>query len=111
MLPNLAPVLSAWSKPYTIKSIAKTTVDFVESETVTARTINAVVQPAQKEHLNAADIDWSLRYLLIHSDSEVELGEMFEVSGEDYKIIDAGDYQLYGYTEAIAEQTKRTVTV
>ena len=110
MLPDMSGVLQSWSKPYTIKSLAKTTVDFVESVIATPRTIDAVIQPAQKEHLNAADIDWSLRYLQIHSVSQVFLGEMFEVAGEDYKIIDAGDYQLYGYTEAIGEQTKRTVT-
>ncbi|MBL4759641.1 MAG: hypothetical protein JKY80_02145 [Mariprofundaceae bacterium] len=105
----MSSILESWAKPYTVKSIVKSTVNFVEVDTVTARTINAVIQPAQKEHLNAADIDWSLKYIQIHSDSQVFLGEMFEVSGSDFKIIDAGDYQLYGYTEAIAEQTKRAL--
>jgi len=110
MLPDISDVLASWVKPYTVKTITKSTVDFVEVDTVTARVIDAVIQPAQKEHLNAADIDWSLKYIQIHAASQVFLGEMIKFNGSDFKIIDAGDYQLYGYTEAIAEQTKRALT-
>jgi len=109
MLPDVASALSSWTKPFLVKRVSKGTVDFIESDIVTTRTVNAVVQPAQKEKLSAMQIDWSLKYIQVHTDLALSVGEFIEVNGEDYKIIDGGDYQSFGYTEAIAEQTKKAL--
>jgi len=105
----MSDVLECWSLPYTIKTITKQTVDFVESNTVTARVVRAVVQPAEKEKLNPDKIDWSLAYLQIHSAEQLFDGEFIEYNGSDYKIIADGNYQLYGFSEVIAEQSREPV--
>jgi len=107
MLPDVSIALAEWAIPVTVKTVTQMTIDFEPADIVTSRSITAVVQPAQKEKLNPDQIDWSLRYLLIHSTEQVSAGEFIEHDGEDYKIIEPGDWQAYGYTEAIAEQTKR----
>jgi len=109
MLPNVANALASWTKPIIVKTVTKSTVNFIESDTVTPRTVEAVVQPAQKEHLSALNIDFSLRYIIVHASAPLFVGEFVEVNGEDYKIIDDGDYQSFGFTEAIAEQTKKAL--
>ena len=111
MLPDVSDVFDDWLSDYTIKTVTKITVDFVEANTVAGRTIEAMVQVAQKEKLNADQIDWSKKYLLVHSPEQISIGEYIESEGEDYKIIEPGDWQTYGYTEAIAEQTKQTLLV
>lgn len=111
MLPDVSIALAEWAVPVTVKTVTQKTIDFEPANLVTARTINAVVQPAQKEKLNPDQIDWSLRYLLVHSTDALQVGEYVEYQGEDYKIIEPGDWQAYGYTEAVAEQTKQTPLV
>lgn len=109
MIPDMSDALDEWSLPYLVKTVEERTIDFESFDFVTGRTINAVVQVAQKNKLNTDQIDWSLRYLQIHTANQLENGELIEFQGEDYKIIDNGDYQLYGFTEAVAEQTKKEV--
>ena len=111
MLPDVSDALDGWLSDYTIKTVTKTTVDFVEDNTVAGRTVEAMVQVAEKEKLNPAQIDWSKKYLLVHSPEQINVGEYIESGGEDYKIIEPGDWQAYGYTEAVAEQTKQTLLV
>lgn len=107
MIPNVARVLDAFMEPYTIKTVTKQTTDFVSSDVVVSRTINAVVQPAQKDKLNPDKIDWSLAYVTVHSKEPIANGDLIVYGGQDYKIIDNGDYQRFGYTEGLGEQTKR----
>ncbi len=111
MLPDVSEAFDGWLSDYPIKTVTKLTVDFEEADTVAGRTIQAVVQVAQKEKLNPDQIDWSKKYLLVHSPDQINVGEYIESDGEDYKIIEPGDWQTYGYTEAVAEQTKRTLLV
>lgn len=108
MIPDMADTLAEWAKPYIVKTVTRETVDFEPVDVVRARTIQAVIQPAQRDKLNPDQIDWSKRYLQIHTVDTLDNGELIEFSGEDYKIIDGGDFQMYGYTDAVAEQTKET---
>lgn len=107
MLPDMADVLTEWEIPVKLKTVTRQTVDFVDADVVVVADIKAVVQVAQKERLNTDAIDWSLRYLQIHSKEQLTVGQFIEFEGEDYKIIDDGDYQLYGFSDVVAEQTKR----
>ena len=109
MLPDVSEALDGWTDTYRVKTITRQTVDFVEADVVTGRNVEAMVQVAQKNKLNTDQIDWSLRYLQIHTADQLDNGELIVYGGEDYKIIDNGDWLAYGYTEAVAEQTKRAV--
>lgn len=111
MTPDLSEVLDAWSEPRLIKTVTTTTVDFVESVQVAGRTRDVMDQPANKVRLQALSIDYSLRYLQFHSVDPIYIGEYVEVGGVDYKIIEAGDYQRYGFTDAIGEETRKPLLV
>ena len=107
MLPDMSDVLTAWERPVLIKTVTTTTVDFEPVETVAGRTQDCVVQVAEKERLNPDTIDWTLEYLMVHSKSGIEQGEYIEFDGRDYKVIERGPWRGYGYTEVVAEETKR----
>ena len=109
MLPDMSDTISEWSLPYPLKTVTVATVDFVEANTVVVGTVQAVIQVADKTKLNIEQIDWTLRYLLVHTADELIIGQYIEFEGGDYKIVDDGNYQLYGFSEVIAEQTKRTL--
>lgn len=111
MLPNMSGVLSEWEVPVLIKTVTRTTVDFEPVDVVAGRTINAVIQVAQKDRLNAGQIDFSLEYKTLHSAEEVQNGEYLEFEGKDFKIIDNGGWSRYGYTEALCEATNRPLIV
>ena len=107
MLPNMSRTLRRWARSVTVKTISKTTVDFVSVDTASSRTQKCVVQVADKERLNSTTIDWSLEYLTIHSKDAIAIGELVEFNGADYKVISRGAWSDYGYTEVLAEETKR----
>lgn len=107
MIPNMAEVLAEWSQPIKLKSVSTKTNDFEPVQAVTVQNIMAVVQVAEMENLNPDTIDWSRRYLMIHTKApSLELGQVVEYQGADYKIIALNNYADYGYSEVTAEETK-----
>ena len=105
MLPDMTDALSDWSDTYIVKAVTTSSVNFVETKTITGRSISAVVQPASPETLNKDQIDWHKRYIMIHSSSHISVNEYIEYEGEDYKIISPQNYG--SYTAAVGEQTKK----
>ncbi len=103
---NMSDVLTEWQRATTIKTVTITTTDFVQTESVTVRSQNCVVQVADKEKLQNDTIDWSKEYLLVHSKTTLAMGELIEFDGKDYKIISRGPWRGYGYIEVIAEETR-----
>lgn len=106
MLPNMSRAVRRWAKKLEVINQVISTIDFEPTETITSRTVHATVQPAQKRRLNPDIINWSLKYVFIHSDPKVELGEFFSHLGIVYKIIDDGDFSRYGFTDALGEEVK-----
>ena len=106
MLPQMGKVLKRFQQPVTIKTVTQTIVDFRPVENETSLTTQAVVQPAQKKKLNPAIVDWSLKYLQVHSKDPVKIGDFFTHSGTDYKAVELGDYSNYEYYETIFEEIK-----
>jgi hypothetical protein len=104
---DMSEVLTCFLQPVTLKTVTVTSVDFVDTTTVTTQSIQAVVQPADKDKLNADNIDWSLEYQTIHSKSQLLEGQYAEYAGKDFKIISVMPYGDYGYFEAVGEETKR----
>lgn len=109
MLPNVKNALTGWMQPVKVKAVTRTTVDFVLSESVTVRTIPAVVQPTQKTNLNADTLNWSQPHITIHTPERVHLGEVIEWMAADYKVVEVADWSQYGYFEAVCEATGKAV--
>ena len=95
-----------WSKDLEVVNQVITTVDFEPTDVITSRVVKATVQPAQKRRLNPDIINWSLKYVQVHADAPVLVGEFIKHEGVVYKFIDDGDFQRYGFTDAIAEEAK-----
>jgi len=110
-LPQVGHVLNDWLISTSIKTVTRTTTNFIETNAVVSRTQYCVVQPAQKETLNPRTIDWSLEYLRVHSKIDIEIGEFVELDSKDYKVIEKTNWNRYGYSEVIAEETKRPLLV
>lgn len=106
MLPDVSDVLGEWSRTVTLKTVTRTTVDFQPVIDVTTQPVQAVIQVAKPESLNVGDIDWSLRYLRVHSVSLIDVGQYIEYQGVNYKVITPSNWQDYGYSEVIAEEVK-----
>jgi hypothetical protein len=103
---DVSDALTDWERPTVIKTVTESTVDFEPVTVVTGRSQLCVVQVANKEKINPGTIDWSLEYILIHSRSGIEMDELIEHDGRDYKVTDRGPWRGYGYVEVVAAETK-----
>lgn len=108
-LPDVSAALSMWSQSVSLKTAVTTTVDFEIETVITSKTIKAVVQVADKTKLNPDMVDWSLRYVLAHSTSSMSIGQYIEYGGINYKVVDLGNYDDYGYYRAVGEQVKGNI--
>lgn len=106
MLPNMSGVLDAFAQAITLKTIVQTVANFRPVDTPTTTTIMAVVQPANKEKISPALVDFSLDYILVHSKSAIGIGDFVVYKGATYKAIELGPYADYGFYEAICEESK-----
>lgn len=111
MLPDMSDVLSEWSQPVKLKTVTTTTVNFEPVQSVDVQNIVAVVQVADMEKLNPDMIDWSRRYLMIHAKVPLDVGQVIEYKGADYKIIAVNNYGDYGFYDVTAEETKLPLVV
>ncbi len=107
MIPNLASVVKVWAVPVLLKTVIKETVDFEPVNTVTVESIKAVVQPSTDEQLEKATIDWSKKHFTFHSVSKIELNQVIEYKGKDYIIVTDGEWDLYGFSKVVGEETKQ----
>lgn len=107
MLPNLQFPVLFFSQPIILKKVTTIKKDFeVVFTIVEQQEILATVQPANKETLNIDSIDNSLIYLEIHSLEVLEINNFIEYKNKNYKIIEKGKYNDYGYNNVIAEESK-----
>ena len=102
----MGKVLKRFQQPVTIETVTQEIVDFRPVETTTRTVTQAVVQPAQKEKLNPAIVDWSLSYLQVHSIDPVKIGDIITHSSVDYRAVELGNYNNYEYYETIFEEIK-----
>lgn len=94
------------AKPRTVKTKTVTTVDFEEKVSVSARTVDALIQPADPKQLQELNgIDFSLQYIMVHSVQEIEVGEFVEFDGKDFKVITRHPWDRYGFCKVIGEDT------
>lgn len=109
----MSGVLRSWEQPVLLKTVSKTSIDFIETETVTVETITAVVQPADKTKLKMDSLNWDKEYVLIHKrGTGVAIGQYIEWNGEDFKVIGPnGNYKDYGFIEVVGEATNKSLLV
>ena len=106
MLPDMSDTLDEYLQPLILVRTTENIVDFRPQVVETDVQTEAVVQPAQKEKVNPAIINWSLKYQLVHSKQEIILNDRMEYCGVKYKAVELGDYDAYGFYEAIFEEIK-----
>ena len=107
MLPDMSGVLSGFLQNITKRVQTKTVVDFVETITNVDTTIKAVVQVADMETKQAENLDFSKRYIQIHTPSDnLEINDFVIYKTVSYKIVRKNNYADYGYVETIGEQVK-----
>jgi len=105
-LPNVSRALNGLTQTLQLKTMVKTTVDFNVFESVTIRPISAVVQPTEKNKLNADTLDWSREHITLHGVDLLVFGQFVEYKGKDYKVVDIQNWTDYGYCESVCEETK-----
>ncbi len=105
-LPNMSRTVKNFSIPVKLFKVTTTIVQHKPVENYVESSIKCVVQPAQKEKLNKDKIDWSLRYIQVHSIDQILIDDEIEYKGIRYKAFEDGDYSEYGYYENIMEEQK-----
>lgn len=106
MLPDVSGAIDAWAQTIELQTITQTIVNYRPVNTPVKTYPLAVVQPAQKEKLNPAIVDYSLRYVTIHSKVQIKIGDFIVFDSIKYKIVDGGNFLDYGYSEVIGEEVK-----
>ena len=106
MLPNLSGTVKRFSQDVKLIRVTTSIVNHQPVETETVINIRAVVQPAQREKILKDKLDYSLRYVLVHSLDEILINDKLEHKGIIYRAIECADHSDYGYYEAVMEQQK-----
>lgn len=103
-------VLIDFATAVSLDTYTKTTVDFVETLVKVSEPILAVVQPAQRDTLQAMQVDLTIRHIQVHAAENITVGQYIEYMGDNYKIITPGDFQLYGFSDVIGAEVKGAIT-
>lgn len=103
---DVSDALDDWLRPRTVKTISTTTVNFEPVEMVSPRTQMCMVQPAQAEELVKRDLDVKLRHIMVHSKEDINMGELVELDGLDFRVIGPAEWKGYGYVVVMAAETK-----
>jgi len=103
---DMSDALDGFEQPVVFTEKKTISVNFEEYEECTDITIPAVIQPAQKESLTVDNVDYSKKYILIHSTEELKINYFVTWRGKEFKIIDLGDYVDYCFYEAVGEEVK-----
>lgn len=111
MIPDMSDVLSEFEIKVNLDTYELQSVNFIETMVkVSSVPIDAVIQPASQERLRSLEIDFSLKYIQVHAATQINVGQYIEFNGANYKIITPGDYQLYGFSDVVGEETKGAIT-
>jgi len=110
MIPIMTRTLKRFETDVSLDTYTKQSVNFVQTLVKSSQPIKAVVQPAQRDKLEALQIDLTLRYIEVHAEEDISVGQYINFRGRDYKVITPGDYQLYGFSDVICAEVKGSIT-
>ncbi|WP_428613325.1 hypothetical protein [Pseudoalteromonas sp.] len=108
---DVSDALDDWLRPTLIKKVTKTTVDFEPDEIITGRTQDCMIQVAQPEQLIKMQLDISLRHIRVHSKSDINMKELVEFEGKDFRVITPAQWSGYGYVDVMAVETKEPLKI
>lgn len=106
MIPNLANTVLSFAQSCTLIRVQEMIVNYKPVFQETTLIVKATLQPAKKENLNKEKIDWSLKYLQVHSLDLIKIGDIIIHRNIKYKAIENADYNDYGFYESIMEEQK-----
>lgn len=104
----MAATVAAFEQAVNLITVTKSIVagDFknpVES-IASQESIRAVIQVANPENLNVSEIDFSLRYVRIHTRVNLSINQYISYAGTTYRIVTEQNWSDYGYFECIGEE-------
>lgn len=108
---DVSDALGDWTRPHLIKTVTSTTVDFEKTEQVTGRTQECMIQVAQPEQLIKRGLDVSIKHIRVHSESDINMKELVEFKGKDYRVVTPSQWDGYGYVDVMAAETKEPLRV
>lgn len=106
MLLNMSDVLNGFTQSLTLIKVTQDIVDYKPVNVETSTEIQAVVQVADPDKLKSDKVDFSKKYIQVHTVSELKNIDMCIYQDFKYKAFSLKPYQGYGYFEAIFEETK-----
>jgi hypothetical protein len=111
MIPIMTRTLKRYETDVSLDTYELQSVNFVQTQVMASSLpIKAVVQPAQREKLEALGVDLTLRYIEVHAEVDIVVGQYIKFKGRDYKVLTPGDYQLYGFSDVICAEVKGAIT-
>lgn len=111
MIPIMTHVLKTFETDVTLDTYERQSVDFILQMVKTeSRPIKAVVQPANRDKLQALQVDLTLHHIEVHAVEDIRVAQYVNFKGKDYKVITPGDYQLYGFSDVICAEVKGAIT-
>lgn len=106
MLPDMGDVLDGFTQPLTLIKVTQEVVDYKPVNVETIITIDAVIQVADSDKIKSDKVDFSKKYIQIHTVSELKNIYMCIYKGVKYKAFLLKPYQDYGFYEATFEEKK-----
>jgi len=105
-LPQMSSIVQSFGSPATLRRATTIVVDHRPTVAYVDTSIQPTVQPANHEDLQVDNIDYSLEYLMVHATVVLEIDDYILWQNKLYKIISLGNYNLYGFYEATAEEMR-----
>ncbi len=106
MLPNMSDVLDGFAQPLTLIEVTQEVVDYKPVNVENINEIQAVVQPADPDKIKSDKVDYSKKYIQVHTVETLKNIYICVYQGLRYKAFSIKPYSDYGYFEAIFEETK-----
>lgn len=111
MLPDMSDTVECFAVNASLDTYQIQSVDFVDTAVlISSLPIKATIQPATPEQLQALEVDVSLKYVMVHSTTQMDVGQYVVDGADTYKIVTPSDYQKYGFTEVVGEEVKGAIT-
>lgn len=106
MLPDISDILDGFAQPLTLIKVVQEIIDYKPVNVENITEIQAVVQVADPDKIRSDKVDYSKKYIQVHTTEILKNIYMCVYQGLRYKAFSLKPYQDYGYFEAIFEETK-----
>lgn len=106
MLLDMKDALDGFTQTLTLIEVTQEIVEYKPVSIENSTEIQAVVQVADSDKIKSDNVDFSKKYIQVHTVSELKNIDMCVYQGLKYKAFSLKPYQDYGFFEAIFEETK-----